>query len=209
VSVQPIPSVRGCALIGAGGHARVVAATLARLGLSLEAVFDADPARAGALLGGVAIAADAGRTDIPLHIAIGSNAARRRIAASRPGAIWLSLVHPDARLAPGVEVGEGALIGMGALIQTGARIGRHAIINTGAVVEHDNRIGDFAHVAPGAVLAGDVVVGEAALIGAGAVILPGLHIGVGAVVGAGAVVTRPVGEGETVTGAPARVTARS
>ena len=146
MSVQPIPSVQGCALIGAGGHARVVAATLTRLGLPLEAVFDADPVLVGALLGGIKIEADTGRTDVPLHIAIGSNGARRRIAAARQGAVWLSLIHPDARLAPGVEIGEGALIGMGALVQTGARIGRHAIINTGAVVEHDNRIGDFAHV---------------------------------------------------------------
>jgi sugar O-acyltransferase (sialic acid O-acetyltransferase NeuD family) len=209
VSAEPHTSIRSCALIGAGGHARVVAATLIRLGVPLGAVFEADPARVGESLGGVAVAADVGRTDLPLHIAIGSNGARRRIAEARPGATWLSLIHPDARIASDVEIGEGTLIGMGALVQTGARIGRHAIINTGAVVEHDNHIGDFAHVAPGAVLAGDVVVGDGALIGAGAVILPGIHIGPGAVVGAGAVVTRHVGAGETVMGAPARVTARS
>jgi hypothetical protein len=42
VSAEPHNSIAGCALIGAGGHARVVAATLIRLGVSLEAVFEAD-----------------------------------------------------------------------------------------------------------------------------------------------------------------------
>lgn len=198
-----------CALIGAGGHARVVAAVLLGQGESPAAVFDVDPTRVGGTLAGVIVAADTGRIDLPLHIAIGANGARRRIDAARPDAVWRTLVHPDARIAPGVEIGEGSLIGMGAMVQVGARIGRHVIVNTAAVIEHDNRIGDFAHIAPGVVLGGEVRIGEGALIGAGAVVLPGVHVGANAVVGAGAVVTRPVGEGETVVGVPARPETRS
>lgn len=192
-------------MIGAGGHARVVAATLVRLDAVLEAVFELDPERVGKTLGGVTVTLDTGRIDLPLHIAIGLNEARQRIDAARPDASWRTLVHPDARIAPRVQIGEGSLIGMGALIQAGARIGRHVIINTGAIVEHDNWIGDYAHVGPGVVLSGDVRIGEGAMVGAGAVILPGVHIGKGAIVGAGAVVTLPVSDGETVVGVPARV----
>lgn len=206
-SVQTVDD--GCALIGAGGHARVAAATLLSLGGPVQAVFESDPARIGWLLGGVSITGDTDRVDLPLHIAIGSNSVRRRIAAERPDAVWRTLVHPDARISSDVEIGEGSLIGMGALVQTGARIGRHVIINTGAIVEHDNWIGDFAHVAPGTVLGGDVRIGDGALIGAGSTILPGVHVGAGACVGAGAVVTRSVGDGETVAGVPARVVSRS
>lgn len=198
----------GCALIGAGGHAGVVAATLLSRGERVLAVFDLDPARIGDLLGRTPVMADFGKIDLPLHIAIGSNSVRRTIDGARPGAVWRTLFHSDARIAPDVQIGEGSLIGMGALVQTGARIGRHVIINTGAIVEHDNRIGDFAHVAPGAVLSGDVQIGEGALIGAGAVILPGVRVGSWSVVGAGAVVTQAVEDGATVVGVPARAVSR-
>ena len=193
-----------CCLIGAGGHAGVVAATLRRLGIALEAVFDRDPTRIGADFHGLIIAHEDGIPDLPLHIAIGSNAVRRRIAEARAAARWQTLVHPDARLADLVEIGEGALIAMGALIQTGTRTGRHAIVNTGAIVEHDCVIGDFAHVGPGAILGGGVTVGGGVLIGSGAVVLPCLTIGAGATVGAGAVVTRSVVAGQTGVGVPAR-----
>ena len=178
------------------------------MGAPVRAVFDSDRARVGQTLCDVPVTEDDNREDLPLHIAIGSNGARRRIDAARPNAVWRTLIHPDARIAPNVEIGDGSLIGMGALVQAGARIGRHVIVNTGAIVEHDNRIGDFAHIAPGAVLSGDVQIGEGALIGAGSVILPGIRVGSWSVVGAGAVVTRAVGDGETVVGVPAQAVSR-
>ena len=49
-----------------------------------------------------------------------------------------------------------------------------------------------------------VRIGSDVWIGGGAIILPGVTIGDGAVIGAGSVVTRDVGEGQTVTGNPAR-----
>ena len=49
-----------------------------------------------------------------------------------------------------------------------------------------------------------VRIGRDVWIGGGAIILPGVTIGDGAVIGAGSVVTRDVGEGQTVTGNPAR-----
>src|SRR5207237_10912136 len=49
-----------------------------------------------------------------------------------------------------------------------------------------------------------VRIGSDVWIGGGAIILPGVTIGDGAVIGAGSVVTRNVGEGQMVTGNPAR-----
>lgn len=204
-SSSPSSDDRSIRLIGSGGHARVVASSAKRIGLALKAVLDTDPTRIGALLGGVAVTADEGQDEGPLHIAIGANAVRRRIAEARPDAVWIAVVDPEARVADDAEVSDGALIGLGACVQTGARIGRHVIVNTGAIVEHDCVVGDFAHIAPGAVLTGDVRIGEGALIGARAVVLPGLTVGDRAVVGAGAVVTRSVEAGVTVAGCPARV----
>lgn len=206
MTTPPSPFPPSISLIGSGGHARVVAASAHRGGAALKAVFDTAPERVGHLFRNVTITADSGQFDTPLHVAIGSNEARRKVVQARPHALWSSVIDPRADVAEDAEIQEGALIGLGACVQTGARIGRHAIINTGAVVEHDCIVGDFAHVAPGAVLTGGVTIGEGALIGAGAVVLPGLNVGDWARVGAGSVVTRSVGAGDTVVGSPARRT---
>jgi sugar O-acyltransferase (sialic acid O-acetyltransferase NeuD family) len=205
VSPSPNPDARSISLIGAGGHARVVAASARRAGLHLQAVFEADSRRLGQSFAGLSLQSDRDISDGPLHIAIGSNRVRSTAAAFHPDAEWTSVIDPASSISEDVDVGAGSLIGLGACVQTGVRIGRHTLINTGTIVDHDCILGNFVHIAPGAVLTGSVTVGEGALIGAGAVVLPGLIIGAWAVVGAGAVVTRPVADGETVIGSPARV----
>lgn len=192
-----------CILIGAGGHARVVAASLAPA--DLLAVLDVDPERIGRPLAGRIVEADDGAPRPgPLHLAVGDNARRRRLAESRPTALYRVILDPAALIARDARIAEGTYIALGAAIQAGASVGRHAIVNTRAIVEHDGVLGDFCHLAPGAILTGGVRVGAGALIGAGAVVLPGLSVGEGAIVGAGAVVTRDVAAGEIVMGAPAR-----
>ena len=190
-------------LIGAGGHARVAAACARRARLVIGAVFDADPDRVGQIVGGVVVETDDQRTEGPFHLAIGSNRTRRDLALARPGADWARIFDPDASLADDIVCEVGVLIGMGARVQSGARLGRHVIVNTGAIVEHDCVVGDFAHIAPAAILTGGVRIGDGVLIGAGAVVLPGVTIGDWAVVGAGAVVTQSVEVGATVVGNPA------
>ncbi|CAN5386011.1 acetyltransferase [soil metagenome] len=198
-----------CGLIGAGGHARVVASAMRRLGLVLAAVFDADAERIGTRFCDVIIEPEpgiAGRPGLALHLAIGSNALRRRLATAYPAARWLTLVDPGAQVADDVTIDDGAFVNMGARLQTGVNLGRHVLVNTGAIIDHDSQVGAFAHVAPGAVVCGGVTIGSDVLVGAGAVVLPGIRVGAGAVIGAGAVVTRDVSPGDRVAGAPARAT---
>jgi UDP-perosamine 4-acetyltransferase len=59
-------------------------------------------------------------------------------------------------------------------------------------------------VAPGAVLSGGVEVGEETLLGAGSTVRQGIRIGRQVIVGAGAVVVRPLADGVTAIGVPAR-----
>lgn len=199
-----------CGIIGSGGHACVVAATLANLNMRLAAVFDTDVQRIGQPFGELTVQIDDPRSGLPVHIAIGSNSARRRVAEEweKHGhrVEWQTLIHPTAQIAEGVVLGDGVLVGMGAIIQAGAAIGNHVIINSGALVEHHCVIGDYAHLAPGAILGGGVFVGADVLVGLGSVVLPGVVICDGATIGAGSVVTRSVSAGATVMGAPARST---
>lgn len=199
---------RGCGLVGGGGHARMVAETLQRRGIKVEAVFERPGGQPHAAFAALRIRYDdeqrAVIEQLPLHLAVGVNAVRERLARALVGALWQRAVDPSALFAASTVIDDGVFIGMGAMVQSGVRLGRHAIVNTGVIVEHDAIIGDFVHLAPGSRVLGEVKVGHGALIGAGAVILPGLTIGARATVGAGALVTRDVADGQTVVGNPAR-----
>jgi sugar O-acyltransferase (sialic acid O-acetyltransferase NeuD family) len=194
-------------ILGAGGHAKVVAEAWQSSGGTVIAFHDDDPKRAGTRVLGIAIAGDstsAATFAEPLHLAIGSNQARRALDERLAGATYRSVVHANAWVSPTAEIAPGCLVGAGAILQAECRIGRHTIVNTAAVVEHDCAIGNFVHVAPGVRLGGGVTIGDEALVGTGAVLLPGVTVGPRATIGAGAVVRHDVDGGAKVYGVPAK-----
>jgi sugar O-acyltransferase (sialic acid O-acetyltransferase NeuD family) len=195
------------AIIGAGGHAKVVLSTLLAAGFPVAAAFDDDPEKWGTRLLDVLVAGDIRRfLDSGLRravLAIGSNPKRRDLAARLP-AEWVSVAHPSAWVDETVCLGPGTVIFAGAVIQPCATLGAHVIVNSGATIDHDCAVGDFAHVGPGVSLAGGVEVGEGALLGIGSAAIPGTKVGRWATVGAGAVVLGEVPEGAAVAGVPAR-----
>jgi len=195
-------------LIGAGGHAKVVADAVLCSGGRVVGFYDdaADPAAALVLpgathLGPVASAAAEAR---PLLVALGSLEVRRKSIDACASATFASAIHPRAIVSPGATVAHGTLIAARAVINPGARIGPHAIINTGAIIEHDCTIGENTHIGPGAILSGGVTVGTDTLIGSGAIALPGVKIGSNCVIGAGAVVTNDLSDGSRAVGVPAK-----
>ncbi|HEY9233343.1 MAG TPA: acetyltransferase [Blastocatellia bacterium] len=201
------------AVLGAGGHAKVVIATLQAAGFTVAAVFDDDSSKRGSTLLGVAVRGTLDElADSGYHravLAIGDNATRMRLAERLqnrlPGVEWVIAVHPQACLHASVKPGVGAVVFAGAIVQPDTMIGAHAILNTGATVDHDCRIGDFAHIAPGAHLAGEVRVGRGAFLGIGAAVIPGRMVGEWSRVGAGAVVVGDIPAHATAVGVPARV----
>jgi sugar O-acyltransferase (sialic acid O-acetyltransferase NeuD family) len=192
------------AVLGAGGHAKVVydAIVTAKLAARVE-IRDDDARLDGKPFMDTQIKTPIASSPEIVHIAIGDNRARSTVAARLAGRKFFTVVHPAATVSERCTIAPGAFIAAGAVVAVAAQVGECAIINHGAIVDHDCVVGRYAHVAPAATLGGEVTVGEGALVGAGAVVLPGISIGKWAVVGAGAVVTRAVADGETVYGVPA------
>ena len=125
----------------------------------------------------------------------------------------------NARIEPGtiirdmVEIGDNAVIMMGAIINIGAVIGKGTMIDMGCVLGGRAIVGNNCHIGAGTVLAGvvepasatPVIVEDDVMIGANAVVLEGVRIGKGAVVAAGAVVVKDVPENAVVAGVPAKL----
>ena len=199
---------QGVVVLGAGGHAKVVIATLQAAGQTVSAVLDDNPRLWGQSLLGVRVAGPISSIDgrrCRAVIAIGDNVLRRRIAEQWPRINWLTVIHPSSVVHASVLLGPGTVICAGAVIQPDARIGSHTIINTSASVDHDSIVGDHVHVAPGARLAGQVRVDAGTLIGIGACVTPGIRIGAHSIVGAGSAVVNDLPDHIIAYGTPARV----
>jgi sugar O-acyltransferase (sialic acid O-acetyltransferase NeuD family) len=194
-------------VLGAGGHAKVVVATLLAAGCEVSGVFADDWEERGDELLGVPVrgalrdALDAGARGAV--VAIGDNAARKRIAEGLE-LPWATVVHPWACVERDVALGPGTVVFAGAVIQPGSQIGAHVIVNTGARIDHDARIGDFSHIAPGCTLAGNVELRSGVFMGAGSTVIPGVKVGAWSTVGAGAAVVAEVPAGVIAVGVPAR-----
>jgi 2,3,4,5-tetrahydropyridine-2,6-dicarboxylate N-acetyltransferase len=122
-------------------------------------------------------------------------------------------IEPGAIIRDQVEIGDNAVIMMGASINIGAVIGEGTMIDMNAVLGGRATVGKNCHVGAGAVLAGvieppsakPVTVEDEVVIGANAVVLEGVTVGKGAVVAAGAIVVDDVPPNTVVAGIPARV----
>lgn len=131
----------------------------------------------------------------------------------------LDMKNINARIEPGaiirdqVEIGDNAVIMMGASINIGAVIGEGTMIDMNAVLGGRATVGKNCHIGAGTVLAGvieppsakPVIVEDDVLIGANCVVLEGVTVGKGAVVAAGAIVIDDVPPYTVVAGTPARV----
>lgn len=198
---------RTLVLLGAGGHAAVVADAARGAGWDLAGYLD-DAAPAEARLGLQRLGAIADINRIPLttvgHAAIGDAALRRRWLDTLGDRAAPAIVHETAIVSPSALLAEGSFIGPRAVVNARAVIGRGVIVNSGAIIEHDCVLEAFCHVAPGATMGGAAAAGEASTIGLNASVLPGVRIGAAATLGAGAVAVQDLPDGATGVGIPAK-----
>jgi acetyltransferase EpsM len=189
-------------IIGAGGHARVIADILNEQGIQDICFWVDQPS--DSVVNGFAVFKREQESVEAVIIGIGDNRIRERISKENTYQFAIA-IHPKAIISKYTEIGLGTVCMAGVILNTNSIIGKHVILNTGAVIDHDALIGDFVHISPNATLAGTVSVGEGSWIGAGATVIQGIKIGKWVTIGAGAVVIKDVPDFAVVVGNPARI----
>jgi sugar O-acyltransferase (sialic acid O-acetyltransferase NeuD family) len=201
-------------IIGAGGHAAVVADALLVAGEPVLGYTDPETAKHGSMVCGLPVLGDDAvlKSHAPssLRLANGiggvrAEGARRAVQQRLEAEGWqfVQVRHPSCVVSPFASVDAGAQLLANCVVQAGARVGAGCIVNTAAVIEHDVVLGEFVHVAPGAVVCGNVHIGTGSHVGAGAVVRQGVRLGEHTLVGAGAVVVNDFAGGATLVGVPA------
>jgi len=204
-------------IVGASGHARVVADAVRAAGaLEVAGFADRDHSLGESVFGFPVLGSDREIAQIvrahaidSLLIAVGDNDTRARLALSLHEALsstpFATVIHPTAYVGTDVQIGEGSVVLAGAILNPGVKVGRHCIVNTKASVDHDCVLGDFVTVAPGATLGGNVSVGENSTVGLGANVIQSISIGRHSILGAGATAVANIPDRVVAFGVPARV----
>lgn len=203
------------AIIGAGGHGRVVLDIInSDNQFNVVGFIDANPSLQGKCVDKVPVIGDLSQISqfqelgiVAAVVAIGDNAIRDQYAQAlaKANIQLINAIHRSANIATTAQIGTNAVIASGVNICAHATVEDSAICNTGCIVDHESHIGHCSHICPGVRLAGHVTVEPYAMIGIGATVIQGITIGQGAVVGAGTVVLEDVPPHTTVVGVPARI----
>lgn len=196
-------------IIGAGGHAKVIANIIEKSGDEIVGFLDDDKKKGTNIIKEYKVLGDfnnrfplaIANSGYEFIIAIGDNKKREEISHS-PNLKFYTAIHPSAQIGLDVEIQEGTVVMANACINSSAKIGKHCIINTGAIIEHDNIIEDFVHISPNVALGGTVKIGKSTHVGIGSTIKNNITICENCKIGAGAVVVKDIKEEGTYVGVP-------
>ncbi|PML80844.1 acetyltransferase [Enterovibrio norvegicus] len=200
--------MKSLAIIGAGGHGKVVADIASECGFTLIDFFD-DGKQPGQKIGAWEVSGTVDDLErkysdyTGIFVAIGHNETRANLMKRFAYTKLVTLIHPSSVVSTSAQIGTGTVVMPRAVINAFSAVGNGVIINTATVIEHDCHIGDYSHISPGAVLSGTVHIGQYCWLGANCSIKQNITIGTGAVVGIGSVVIRDVRASVTVIGSPA------
>lgn len=204
--------MRSLAILGAGGHAKVVADAAHCSGWQNIRFFDdrwPQITRLGTweVIGDIhSFLTQAAEFDAAF-VAIGNNFVRMEKIdyLSKQKIPLATLIHPSAIISPSAQIGEGSVVFARAVLNPDCTVNPGCIINTGAIIEHDCLIGRGVHISPGVNLAGNVQVGDLSWVGIGTSVRQCIKIGKQVMIGAGSAVVNDLPDHCTAFGVPAKI----
>ena len=99
-------------------------------------------------------------------------------------------VHPDAHIYSRIELGAGAVVLPGAVIEPHARVGANVMVWCNATIGHHSVIEDNCWIASDAVISGFARVSQNSFVGVNATITNEVTVGPRNIIGAGALVSK-------------------
>jgi UDP-perosamine 4-acetyltransferase len=202
VSIKPV------IILGAGGHAKVLADALKLSGREILGFVTPDTDVGmnycgKKVLGDDSIIEQYSADEIELVNGIGALPTKnlRWLLADKmrkQGYKFAIVIHPDAIITADVDLLEGTQIMAGVVIQSGTKIGQDTIINTGALIDHDCQIGNQCHIAPGVIFSGGINIGSNTHLGTGAIVIQNISIGENCVISAGSIVYKDISDGAKI-----------
>lgn len=121
------------------------------------------------------------------------------------GAVFATLVHPNAVIADSCTLGEGVIIYPYALISDNAVIGEQCIINMYSSVAHDSVLGEYCTISAHCDVTGMCKLGDRVFMGTTSNMVPSSKIGDDVYICAGSTVMGRVRGGNKVLGNPAKI----
>lgn len=193
-----------CIILGAGGHAKVVADTIIRQGIYKLVGFIDNKATNKRIIDEYYVIGDDSFlpqlfTDGVSNIAIGigfikPNSFRKQlfIKLSGIGFNLPPIIDDSATVSKYVSVKRGVYIGKKCVVNPNVLIKEGAIINSASIIEHDSVINEYSHVSVSAVICGGCNIGSNTFIGANATVIQGINIAPNCLIGAGAIITKDI-----------------
>lgn len=138
---------------------------------------------------------------------IGNSSVRKRVVdkMKAKGAVFTTLIHPNALIADSCMLGEGVIIYPYALISDNAVIGDQCIINMYSSVAHDSVLGEYCTISAHCDVTGMCSLGDRVFMGTTSNMVPGSRIGDDVYICAGSTVMGRVRSGNKVLGNPAKI----
>ncbi len=174
---------RKIAIIGAGGHGKVVGEIALLKKYKVIHFFDENinetekyPFK---IMGNLELLKKNKDNYDCFFVSIGNNKTRQKKME------WLkknkmsitSLIHPKSIISKLSFIGIGSCVMANAVVNPGAIIKNGVIINTSASIDHDCVINDYAHISPNCSLSGSVKIGKLTHLGTGTSVHPETKIG--------------------------------
>lgn len=138
---------------------------------------------------------------------IGNSKLRKMIVEKlkAKGAVFVTLIHPNAVIADSCTLGEGVIVYPYALISDNAVIGDGCIINMHSSVAHDSVLGEYCTISAHCDVTGMCTLGDRVFMGSMSHVVPSSKIGDDVYICAGSTVMTRIRAGTKVLGNPAKI----